>query len=234
MEPRAIAVGRLRRDAVDHRVRKGARGLDVAEEVRAPRLTDARDRRPRDAAVARKVVAAEDRQRRPAVRAARVEAGGDRLDRRVRLVQRVAALGDRHRKNCHLRVRDLPRECLGVVCGEHVVDDASDDSRTGAVAVALDQRVEVILRLEHAGDATVGVEEPDAANPPVAARFGELVGVQRHVRAMKAADADVQDARAERRAVVVRYGDAATFDCLEVRRRQPKRHAAERTTAITP
>src|SRR5438067_406523 len=83
-----------------------------------------------------------------------------------------------------------------VVCGEHVVDDASDDSRTGAVAVALDQRVEVILRLEHAGDATVGVEEPDAANPPVATRFGELVGVQRHVRAMKAADADVQDARA--------------------------------------
>ena len=84
-QPGAIGVGRLRRDAIDHRVGEGARRLDEADELLAPSLADTRDGLPRDVAVARQVVAAENRQRRAARRTASVEAGGDRLDRRVRL-----------------------------------------------------------------------------------------------------------------------------------------------------
>ena len=104
----------------------------------------------------------------------------------------------------------------------------------GVVAVALDQGVQMILRLEHARDAAVHVEEPDAPNRPVAAGFRQFVDVARQVGTVEAADADVQDSRTERRAVVVRHRDAATFDCPEVRRREPKRHVGERTRESSP
>ena len=222
----AIGVGRLRRDAVDHRVREAARRLDPTNEVVAASLADTRYGLARDVSVSRQVVAAEDRQRTTATRTASVEPSGDGLDRRVRLVQRVAALGDRQRQNRDLRPGNLWRERGGVVGDEAVVDDAPDDPRTRAVAVTLDQGVEVILRVEHARDPTIGVEEPDAPNPPAAAGFRQLVDVERHVCAVEAADAEMQDSRRERCAVVVRYGDAATFDCFEARRRKSKRHAA--------
>ncbi len=133
---------------------------------------------------------------------------------------------DRHGQNHDIGLRNLLCECINVTGDEPVVDDAPDDPRTGAVAVTLDQGVQVILRLEHARDPTIGLEEPDAANPPAAAAFRQFVDVARQVGAVKAADADMQDSLSERRAVVVRYGDAATFDCSEVRRREPKRHVA--------
>ena len=229
VQPGAIGVGRLRRDAVDHRVREGARRLEVANELVAASLGRARDRVPRDLAVARQVVAAEDRQPRAAVCTASVEAGDDGLDRRIRLVQRVAALGDRQGEDRDIGVRDLPRECVDVACNEPVVDDAADDSGIGAVAVALDQRVQVILRRKHVRDAPVDVEEPDPADPPVAAASGELVDVARQVGAVEPADAEMQDSRNERCAVVVRNGYAATFDCVEFRRREAERHVDERT-----
>src|SRR5207302_9197551 len=110
--------------------------------------------------------------------------------------------------------RYLARECFDVACNEPVVDDAADDSGIGAVAVALDQRVQVILRREHGRDALVDVEEPDPADPPVATASGELVDVARQVGAVEPADAEMQDSRNERCAVVVRDGYAAPFDCV--------------------
>src|SRR5207248_539060 len=71
-----------------------------------------------------------------------------------------------------------------------------------------------------------GVEESDAPNPPAAAGFRELVDVERQMRAVEAAHPDMHDSRSEGCAVVARYGDAATFDSLEVRRREPERHVA--------
>src|SRR5438094_171261 len=55
MEERAIGVGRLRRDPVDHRVWEAARRLDVANEIAAASLAHARYSRPRDIAVSRQV-----------------------------------------------------------------------------------------------------------------------------------------------------------------------------------
>src|SRR5206468_10851937 len=115
---------------------------------------------------------------------------------------------------------------------EPVVDDAPDDPRTGAAAVTLDQGVQVILRLEHARDPPIGVEEPDAPDPPASAAFRQFVDVTREVGTVEAADADMQDSWSERCAVVMRYGDAATFDRFEVRRREPKRHVANVPRAI--
>jgi hypothetical protein len=69
-----------------------------------------------------------------------------------------------------------------------------DDAWARAAVVAFDHRVEVILGLENVGHPPVGVEEADASDAPAAARGGNVVGVHGHVRAVEAADADVEDA----------------------------------------
>ena len=90
----------------------------------------------------------------------------------------------------------------------------------------------MILRREHVRHPAVGLEQPDTPDAPIATGLGQLVGVERHVRAVKASDAEVHDARDERGAVVVRYADAETFDLREFGRREPHRHTGERTTPI--
>ena len=171
--------------------------------------------RARHAAVARQVVAAQDRQRSPAADAAGVEPARDRLDRRVGLLERVAALGDRHRQDGDLRIGDPARERILVGDRERIVDDAPDDLRARSLAVALDQRVEVILRREHARHAPIGLEPPEPADAPVATLRRELVDIEGEVRAMEPADAEVEDARSQRRAVVARSRHAQRLDAFE-------------------
>jgi hypothetical protein len=96
--------------------------------------------------------------------------------------------------------------------GEPVLDDAADDLGPWTVAAPFDERVQVVLRDQGLRHAHVLTEEPDAADPPVAARLGQLVGVEREVRAMETADADVQDARLQTAAVVRRHGHSARGD----------------------
>jgi hypothetical protein len=156
-------------------------------------------------AVPRQVVAAENGQRRTAVCPASVQPARDRLERQIRLFERVAALGDRHREDRKVGVGDLVRES-GLVAGDkHVVDDAADDPSARLVAVALDQRVEVILRVEHARHPTVSIEQSDAADCPISTSLRQFVRVQRQMGAVEAADPDVQDARHERSPIVVRH-----------------------------
>src|SRR5262249_61671721 len=87
---------------------------------------------------------------------------------------------------------------------EGVVDDAAHNARVRSVAVPLDQRVEVVLRGEDIGHPAIALEETDPTYSPVASVGGELVGVERHVRPVKPAHADVEDAGDERLAVVPR------------------------------
>src|SRR4029450_1836272 len=106
-------------------------------------------------------------------------------------------------------------ERVNVPGGERVVEDAANDARLGAFAVSLDQRVEVILPAENVRHPAVGVEQSDAADAPVAAAGGDLVGVERHVGAMEAAYAEVEDARLEGVAAVARDRQAERADRVE-------------------
>jgi hypothetical protein len=115
--------------------------------------------------------------------------------------QSRAASGDRRSISAPCR-RHRPGSRAGN-CG--VVDDAADDPSAGLVAVALDQRVEVILRVEHARHPTVSIEQSDAADCPISTSLRQFVRVQRQMGAVEAADPDVQDARHERSPIVVRH-----------------------------
>jgi hypothetical protein len=64
--------------------------------------------------------------------------------------------------------------------------------------------------------AAVAIKETDAVDAPVTATGGDVVVVEGHVSAVEAADADVEDARDERRAVVLWYGYAASANRAEV------------------
>ena len=94
----------------------------------------------------------------------------------------------------------------------------------GRAAAALDEGVQVVLRGQGVRHAHVLPEQPDPTDPPVAAGLGELMGVQREVRTVETADADVEDARLEPAAVVGRHGDTPRGD----RRAAPRRTAGSR------
>jgi hypothetical protein len=64
----------------------------------------------------------------------------------------------------------------------------------------------MILRLQDLRHSPVGFEEPGAFDPPVPSGGVAFIRVHGHVRPMEAADADVEDARAECASVV--SGDA--------------------------
>src|SRR5262249_9120489 len=96
-QPGPVRIGRLRCDAIDHRVREGTRCLNETDKLLAASIEDSSYGLARDIAVAWNVVATQDGQWRSARRTTSLERGRDRLDRRVRLLQGVAALGDRHR-----------------------------------------------------------------------------------------------------------------------------------------
>ena len=150
--------------------------------------------------------------------------------------ERVAALGDSQRKDRKFGIRQQPSELFDVANREDVVDDAANDPDSRSVTVALDQRVEVVLAAEALAMRRSGLEQTDAADGPVAAARGELVGVEGHVRAMKATDAEMKDARGEGRAVVTGYRDAFRADGVQVRLRDFDRHQAlpPETSRLTP
>src|SRR5207245_3701039 len=89
---------------------------------------------------------------------------------------------------------------------------------------------QMILRLEYVCHAPIAVEQPDPPNRPASAVLRQLVDVTREVRTMEAADAEVQDARREDAAIVVRHTHAKRLDRPEVRGCEPQRHSSEATT----
>src|SRR5262249_12800620 len=78
--------------------------------------------------------------------------------------------------------------------------------------------VEVVLRCEDIGHPAIALEETDPAYPPVASVGGGFLCVERHVRPVKPAHAEVEDARAERFAVVPRDRKTKRVDRVEIRR----------------
>ena len=161
-----------------------------------------------------------------------VEAHRDDVERRWRRRRgaagaiAIARLRDRERQDGH---GGIGREVDGIgrlLVGETVVDDAADDPWAGLAVPALDEGVQVVLRGERLGHAHVLAEQTDAPDPPVAAGLGELMGVQREMRTMKAADAHVEDARLEPAALVGRHRHPAGGDVgqgpLAQRDRRPR------------
>ena len=55
----------------------------------------------------------------------------------------------------------------------------------------------MVLAAEALGHVPVGLQQTDAADGPVATFRSELVGVEGHVRAMKATDAEMKNAWGE-------------------------------------
>jgi hypothetical protein len=74
----------------------------------------------------------------------------------------------------------------------------------------------MVLTAEHRSHLGVLGEQPEPDDAPVAAGAGELVRVDREVRAMEAADADVDDARFEASTVIGGHRDPALRDLGEV------------------
>ncbi len=160
--------------------------------------------------------------------AARSERGDDGLDRLVAVFERVPALGDRQGENRKRRIGRPLGEQREVAGREHVVDDAADDARPRAIAVALDERVEVILRAQDIRHTAVTVEDADPADTPVTPAARDVVRVERHVRTMKASDAEVEDARDEGGPVEARHRHTERRDrgegaLGELRRHRPVR-----------
>ena len=189
-------------------------------------------RLPRELAVALEVVARHHREGREAPLPAAAQRLRDQAERRLRrgaglevgghlgalgvelagdVVDVVAALGDRQRHDPRRLGGHLLDHGLGVVGREQVLDDRADDARfVGAVAVLEHQRVEAVLRVEHLLHAAVARHHPDAADGPVErlALLHEAVVVHGLVRAVEAADAEVDDAHREGAAVIARHRDA--------------------------
>ena len=103
-----------------------------------------------------------------------------------------------------------------------------------------DQRVEVILRREHARHAPISLEPPEPADAPFATHGRELVDIEGEVRAMEPPDTEVEDARRQPRAVVVWCRHAQRIDASEraigetVHRRAHPRRGYQASAAKNP
>ena len=136
---------------------------------------------PSRVSVARQVVAAEDRERAGRAIAPDRQRGRDAVERRV-LAGRgrlgIPGLRDGQREDRGLRRGDQLRDRRVLsIGGVHEARDRADDLRRRLAVALLDQRVEVVLAAQGRGHLGVPLEQPEADDPPVAARRRQLVGV---------------------------------------------------------
>jgi len=111
-------------------------------------------------------------------------------------VRAVALLRDRQRHDLHPRVRERRRRRRRVVAGEQEVREvAADDAALGGRGAARPHRVEPALLREGLQERPVERKQPDPADAPPQIALAEN-GVGKHglVRAVKRADANMNDA----------------------------------------
>lgn len=127
------------------------------------------------------------------------------------IVDAVAAFGDGQRDDADGRLGKFFQQRLGAVLGEQHAADGADHADLGVRLVAqLVEGVEVVLGGQGVVHGAVVAAQAGAADSPVEgfAAVHQGVGVGRLVRAVEAADADVDDALAQLRGVVGRAGDS--------------------------
>ena len=148
------------------------------------------------------------------------EVGPDQRMLRIELfgraVEAVAVFGDGQADDADLRPGDGVHQGGAGIAGEHRFGERADDGHGFLGSVALDQRVEIVLRRQAVAHAAVGWQQPGAEDAPsehVGALFHQVVGVSCHVGAVKAAQAEVNTPRR---------------DAAEVKAGQPDRRSQER------
>ena len=224
LEDLALALAGGGRDAVDHAVRKGDVLRDPAGEVLVDQARQPYDGIGRDMAVMGNVVAghhregdallvapahqsgedqAEDGLRRRHVPRVGDDVGMRRVESSGRRVDEIAALGDGHRDDADPRVGELVDDGLRVA-GRQEVDHHAGDARLPVAGVLLDHGGQPVLRLEPGAAGLLALEHTGADQRPVMplARVEQVVEIDRLVRAVEIADAEMHDARFQRSAVI--------------------------------
>ena len=213
-----VVVGRARGDAVDHAVGELAVGLDPVGNLGVARVGEAQQHVASDGTVALDVVARQDGEGRESGSVALLERGqeeakdgawgfevagnvGDNvrvvdLELEAILIVVVAALGDGQGHNLGVLVGHLVNDLGRVIGGENERVDAANDARIAALARPLEDGVEVILAPQSIADANVHGLQADTADAPFVGPVlaHQVVHVDGEVRAVEAADPDVDDA----------------------------------------
>ncbi|SVJ64414.1 Uncharacterised protein [Klebsiella pneumoniae] len=221
-----------RGDAVDHGVGKADVRRDPARQPRVEPFGEGQQRLARHLAVMREVVAGHHGERRHACVAAPPQSLAEKAEDPARgprvgqvvahqrqlgeelaaaIVDAVAAFGDGQRDDADGRLGKFFQQRLGAVLGEQHAADGADHADLGVRLVAqLVEGVEVVLGGQGVVHGAVVAAQAGAADRPVEgfAAVHQGVGVGRLVRAVEAADADVDDALAQLRGVVGRAGDS--------------------------
>lgn len=189
-----------------------------------------------DLPVSRNIVAGHDRERRNTLGAAFGEPCQDEAedgfwsrriarildDRRMRRVEdagcridEIAAFGDRQGDDADERAREL-RHDRGRVAGLEVGDHGAGDMRARAVVVLLDHRRQEILRFELVAHDLVRWQDTRADDRPIAiaSQVEKVIEIDRLMRAVEIADAEVHDAGPKVMPAVVRDAGRG-FDRVE-------------------
>jgi hypothetical protein len=105
----------------------------------------------------------------------------------------IAAAGYGHRHQPRVRPRQDPQHRLGILRGHQAAAHGADDAGALTAWSALEHGVQAVLRRQRRPHAAAAQPHPDDAPVDGRAPLGEVVEVDRLVRAVEAADADVHD-----------------------------------------
>ena len=236
-QKRPFPVGRRRRDAVDHRIGEGDAPANPAREFGIGELSEAGDGVLGDMTVAGDVVAGHHGERRNSCGAAALERGGDEAKRRLRrfrvlgvvddvgmggieMLGRwrdvVAALGDGQRDDASARLGERVHERRDIVRPDKI-DHRTGDADMRRLRLLLDDCRQPVLFLKLLTDRDVRIAHPRPDDRPVVIAPGveQIVEIDRLMRAVKVADANMNDAGAKVRASIFRRRDA----CRQARER---------------
>jgi hypothetical protein len=145
-----------------------------------------------------------------------VDVGGVGDNRRMsgiefprRWVDEITALGDGQRDDADRRVCQ-PADDGGAVAGDQEIDHRAGHPRLHVAVVLLDHRGQKILAREFFAPRPLALENPRPDQRPIAVDAGveQIVEIDRLVRAMEIADAEMQDSGGEVAAAVFWRGDA--------------------------
>ena len=225
-QDRAFAVGGGGRDTVDHRIGESDVRPDPAREFRIGEFRNARDGVFANAAVAGNVVARHHGEGRDAGGATALQAGDDQPERGPRRLEAlgvgndvgmghveplrgrrnvVSAFGDRQRHDADVRTAERVQSRRDVERFDEIDHRPGDADRRRMGFLLDDGRQPVLLGELVAHDGVV-VPHAGADERPIMVASGaeQVVEIDRLVRAVKVADAEMHDARAELGTPIVR------------------------------
>ncbi len=126
-----------------------------------------------------------------------------------RRIDEIAALGDGQRDDADRRI-GKSFDDGGGLAGRQEVDHHAGDVRLPVARILLDHRGQPVLLLQLLAACLLALEHAGADDRPVmsVARVEQIVEIDRLMRAVEIADAEMQDAGLEVVARIFRHGDA--------------------------